>query len=669
MEEEAIEKAAKSLEAPVMTIRADCQELGIDFAISIPMKTPESHSFQGLFTTLAQQVAQGNALDVRQFVDSKRFTERLERSLQARDDRHEFYTRIQKQFEHLTESVHLMKRDYYREIDRLREEIRKAKSDPTSPADSVIFFDPALYKIPTWETIVEKMDDLRMKRELLREQAGHSVKHVPTFLLCQKCREKFEDKDAPVWSKDQGVQTEGVACEDSSVQVDEMAEPLTSRRGAPAQTDISASTVVASGKMESGSQLEQRTSSDFHMFSTCSISTQTETSRAPNSYDLSLGVQTQSTGRNSSKRSSISGNSISSDVDGFFVTELVPSETSGTAHDAMADEAAKVLDQCNACDAEYFTSESDGDTAGDTAGRYCKMPSNLTDVGAGQSNAQNGAIVVFSDAVAEEKDTATRATHADRCPHCGGPWLGPLKGSSSDSDHSSADSTCCPTDDAFSRPESMEDNRKHDAQVSAAQISDEAKDRASKMAGALSKMINTREKRRGLDGMKKHAANSRLGSMRNQKKLAAKRLERQLAALQVHLQRVALARLKGKKQQEEPRRPETSPKSKRELQSKMMAPPTNHMLSISDAPFGPIRGMNGRPLGSASPPPQLPSTKHLLSKNFHRLSASPPPDFPSRNRLHVPASRKRRPSTPDSNASGSQSSLRLSLPPISNGAR
>merc|ERR1719398_149125 len=117
-----------------------------------------------------------------------------------------------------------MKRDYYRELDHLREQLSRKKRDPSIEPDNVWFFDVAAYRLPSWETIVEKLDAMRMKRELLLHQLGgrERIKRVPVNMLCQKCRSKFQDPDGEESSfcQNQYVQTDVQEVADAQAQTD-----------------------------------------------------------------------------------------------------------------------------------------------------------------------------------------------------------------------------------------------------------------------------------------------------------------------------------------------------------------------------------------------------------------------------------------------------------------
>jgi hypothetical protein len=113
---------------------------------------------------------------------------------------------VQKNHDRMAETLQHMKRDYYREVDHLRAQISLSKRDPNFEPDNVFFFDPSAYQIPAWEAVVEQLDDKRLQRELLAEQDGSSIRHIPIHMVCQNCRNRFQLGE--LQSVDETTQTE-----------------------------------------------------------------------------------------------------------------------------------------------------------------------------------------------------------------------------------------------------------------------------------------------------------------------------------------------------------------------------------------------------------------------------------------------------------------------------
>jgi hypothetical protein len=213
--------AMPEMEDPVLSLTVTSKELDLDFEIMLPVKITQSHSFHGLLASFAAAVPSEVAASETHAANVKRFEDVLQKALSSRDERHAFYAQVQKNYDRMADSFAQMKRDYYREIDHLRAQISLSKRDPGFQHDNVFFFDPAAYQIPTWDKVVDQLDDRRMQRELLVEQGGNSIRTVPLHMLCQNCRSRFEGD--PVHSMDEATQTElpsGNASTDEAIHVD-----------------------------------------------------------------------------------------------------------------------------------------------------------------------------------------------------------------------------------------------------------------------------------------------------------------------------------------------------------------------------------------------------------------------------------------------------------------
>jgi len=201
--------AAKALQEPMVTIRAESEELGLDFQLSLPVT--DQKCFPSFITELAQAITRGTALNMRQSIEMRAWEHGLVRNKELRRERHEFYAEVQKNFEQLSRAVQQMKRDYYREIDHLRDQLRARRAGRDVHPEEVIFFDPSGYQVPPWENIVELLDSRRKSRELESAQSGGGLSRlVPVQRLCKGCRDNFyasSETEVP-WPVEISTQTE-----------------------------------------------------------------------------------------------------------------------------------------------------------------------------------------------------------------------------------------------------------------------------------------------------------------------------------------------------------------------------------------------------------------------------------------------------------------------------
>eukprot|EP00439_Symbiodinium_sp_Y106_P016298 s1577_g2.t1 len=114
-------------EAPLVTIRASSEHLGVDFAMTIPA-TKQRESFSLLLFDLASAINSGQVLDMRQEDGMKSFEARLSRNLWNRDAQQRYYTELAKDrpngvYEQQAMKMHEMRLSYYRELDHLRDQL------------------------------------------------------------------------------------------------------------------------------------------------------------------------------------------------------------------------------------------------------------------------------------------------------------------------------------------------------------------------------------------------------------------------------------------------------------------------------------------------------------------------------------------------------------------
>lgn len=184
----------EELVEPQVVVCIECSDLAVGkFSLTVPLKAaPEGRSVRGLVAAVAAQLATKAGLGEEKVREVHQVDKSLHRAALLREERHHFYTSVQRHCERLAGTVQQMKRDYYREIDHLREQIHSSRTKADFRPDKVTFFDPRVYEIPTWERIVEELDGLRMKRQLLVQQGGVLVREVPVHMLCEHCRHKFQ---------------------------------------------------------------------------------------------------------------------------------------------------------------------------------------------------------------------------------------------------------------------------------------------------------------------------------------------------------------------------------------------------------------------------------------------------------------------------------------------
>lgn len=220
--------AGAPLDDPVVCVRATSEELGLDFALTVPVKSTRVDSISNMLADLAIAIGNGTALDMKQLADADSFTATVQHRIQLRTEQHEFYNQVKQRYEHISATIQQLKRDYYREIDQLRDQLQAKQRDPKFKVEDVSFFDPYAYKIPTWEEIAEYLDSKRMRRELEAQQGGPGLRRVPMFMLCRTCRTKFDSMDSAreMELEDEGTQTDeraAAVCEE--VQTDGSGRP------------------------------------------------------------------------------------------------------------------------------------------------------------------------------------------------------------------------------------------------------------------------------------------------------------------------------------------------------------------------------------------------------------------------------------------------------------
>lgn len=230
-------KVSSRLPKPIVSLRLECAELDVNFAMFLPLNNADRVPYQRILQALASVGLFGSGYDLGKAEELQKFEANLQHQDNVRKERHQFYKEVEKNSEHTAKTMQTMKRDYYREIDNLREQLNRKARNPNFEPDNVFFFDMGAYKLPSWETVADKLDDMRMQRELILKELGGSEKimNVPMHMLCADCRNRFKglDEQGSGWCCDRAVQTDAsdLTC-DAIVQTDEKSFRVL-RKGAP----------------------------------------------------------------------------------------------------------------------------------------------------------------------------------------------------------------------------------------------------------------------------------------------------------------------------------------------------------------------------------------------------------------------------------------------------
>eukprot|EP00930_Biecheleria_cincta_P040420 TRINITY_DN276_c0_g1_i1.p1 TRINITY_DN276_c0_g1~~TRINITY_DN276_c0_g1_i1.p1 ORF type:complete len:625 (-),score=94.71 TRINITY_DN276_c0_g1_i1:68-1942(-) len=206
----------QALDQPVVELRATCTELGLEFVVPTPFKAPETHSLHGLTVALGTALLSDKAFNLGTATGADRFNELCRERSSILAERHDFYYEVQQRFEGMAQNFQLMQRDYYREIDFLREQISRLRKQPEHEVPEVTFLGRYTYKIPAWEDIVDVLDERRMRRELHIKDDEPILTKVPVQMVCPSCRSHFTKGTFPDPSPcEAAMQTEVPECCDA----------------------------------------------------------------------------------------------------------------------------------------------------------------------------------------------------------------------------------------------------------------------------------------------------------------------------------------------------------------------------------------------------------------------------------------------------------------------
>jgi len=202
---------------PRLWVRVDSIDLGLDFSMMLACNGSPEDRPSVLLTRLARAVQDSSALDLQQSSELQRLEKDMQRCFDARKDMHHFYRQLSQKHQQMSVKLHQMKIDYHREVDHLREMLRKRNEDPRFKPDDITFFDPAMYTVPSWQEIVRDLDRLRTDREMKAVRAAQNggserIKHVAVEMWCKTCKANLPSKD---------VEKEAT-CSDGSTQTDEI---------------------------------------------------------------------------------------------------------------------------------------------------------------------------------------------------------------------------------------------------------------------------------------------------------------------------------------------------------------------------------------------------------------------------------------------------------------
>lgn len=212
----------QALDQPIIELRATCTELGLEFVVPTPFKAPEAHSLHGLTVALGTALLSDKSFNLGTATGADRFNELCRERASVLAERHDFYIEVQQNYEGMAQSLHIMQRDYYREIDFLREQISRLRKQPEHEVPEVTFLGRHSYKIPAWEDIVDVLDERRMRRELHIKDDEPILTKVPMHMVCPSCRSHFTKGTFPDPSPcEAAMQTEVLECCDAQTSTSE----------------------------------------------------------------------------------------------------------------------------------------------------------------------------------------------------------------------------------------------------------------------------------------------------------------------------------------------------------------------------------------------------------------------------------------------------------------
>jgi len=201
--------------APVLSVSLRVEGEDFDLAMVLPAKAAGRVPFPNLLGALSSAGLFGASYDLAKVTELERFEAGVVKRAALAEEKHAFYLEVEKRFTDMANTIQRMKRDYYREIDHLREQLSRKARDPAFEQDDVVFFGAGAYALPSWDEIAQQLDDLRVNRELLKELDGERIRMVPIHMLCSRCRGRFktqEDQEATLHDNRCDRETQTVPC-------------------------------------------------------------------------------------------------------------------------------------------------------------------------------------------------------------------------------------------------------------------------------------------------------------------------------------------------------------------------------------------------------------------------------------------------------------------------
>jgi len=179
--------------------------MDLNMVATFPVKEDHPVHANRIMSALWKSGILASMVDVKEEAQMQKFVAHVEVQARSRQEQHEFYQQVKKCYQQSAEAMQSMKREFYREVTLLREQLSRQERDPAFMPDNVQFFDPNAYRVPSWEMLLSELDDRRMKREAMRDEVNRDcgrVKMVPIQMACEHCRSKFatEEEAAAAYS-------------------------------------------------------------------------------------------------------------------------------------------------------------------------------------------------------------------------------------------------------------------------------------------------------------------------------------------------------------------------------------------------------------------------------------------------------------------------------------
>jgi len=209
------------LDDPRVSVRASCPELGLDHLIVLSVNGKRTDKLHDLVTDLATAIARGEAADMRMTVETRGFEVGLQKRADLQKVQHQFYIEMHKSFEQIVTLFQKAKHDYYKEIDHLRNQLSNQQRHPEAKPADVIFFDPDAYRLPSWQEIADRIDVKRWGPKEGGDCTSTGQFVIPFKMLCARCKvrsSESQDSNSKIGEK----QEQQEASTDQSTQTDSL---------------------------------------------------------------------------------------------------------------------------------------------------------------------------------------------------------------------------------------------------------------------------------------------------------------------------------------------------------------------------------------------------------------------------------------------------------------